>query len=1020
MFITSRLQTMMQLKKMLPFALLVFAFTASAQSTKVYNDADAEFKKAKEYYQNEQFSLAYPLFKSLNNQKFSAAHVIPITTQQESEFYSLLCGLKLDDETAEIKAVEYIALEANAPRVQMLSYQLGEYYYRKQRFADALAYYNKTNIANLSNREIAEMKFHQAYGYFTANQFNSAKPLFDAIRQIKSDPNYLDANYYFGFISFSERNYRLAMESFKLVETQETYSKVVPYYITEIYYFNGEKDKAIEYGDKALQSGGQYYDVELKHVVGHAMFEKKQYAAALPYLEDYVNKTTKVRREDQYELSYCYYEAKLWNKAIPGLKQLGGKEDSLAQNSMYLLADAYLKTSQKTNARNAFLFCSLNSSNKFQREVSRFNYAKLSFELSYYDIAANEFESFIKDYPKSAYIQEAKELLVNVMANTSNYKDGLTLFESLPTQSENVKKVYPRILYGRAVELINDQQISKADALLNKLLTVPYNAALLPYTNFWKGEICYRTNRVDEAITYLNNYLKNPQQSGEANLQNAKYTLGYCLLKQEQYRQALSYFEQVVRTVSTSSTNIEQDAYLRSADCYFMDKKYQQALQMYETVLNNNFPTADYALYQKAVIAGAANNSNDKITQLQSIEQRFPNSALIPDATLEIANTYLADEKYKEAMPSLNQLLKNKKAESLKPKAYLKLGIAYFNVNDNDNALDNFKKLIANYPNSQESDDAVEYLRTIFIERQQPGDYVSFMKQNGKIISYSEEDSLTYAAAQIKYNIRDNENALKGFKEYLSKFSDGRYAVDANYLAAGILNDRKEYTTALPFYAAVAAKAPNKYAEVAVLQAARISYFELKDYAKAEQYFTQLKAIATLYENKLEAMRGLLRCQYKAAKWADATANAQELLQQKTVATDDKMMATMVVAKNYQLNNQLELASSSYKSVVALGKSEYAAEALYRIGEILFIQNKLPEAEKAAFDVIKKAGSYEYWVTKSYILLGDVYFKQKDYFNAEATFRSVTDNATIVELKEEAQRKLTTTIEEKNKASKVE
>jgi lipopolysaccharide biosynthesis regulator YciM len=105
-------------------------------------------------------------------------------------------------------------------------------------------------------------------------------------------------------------------------------------------------------------------------------------------------------------------------------------------------------------------------------------------------------------------------------------------------------------------------------------------------------------------------------------------------------------------------------------------------------------------------------------------------------------------------------------------------------------------------------------------------------------------------------------------------------------------------------------------------------------------------------------------------------------LQQRGVATDDKMMANMVIAKNYQNNNQLFEAADAYKNVVALGKSEYAAEARYHIAEILFLQNKLPETEKAAFDVINKAGSYNYWITKAYILLGDVYFKEEDYFNA--------------------------------------
>ena len=59
-----------------------------------------------------------------------------------------------------------------------------------------------------------------------------------------ADPNNLDANYYFGFISFYEKDYKSALESFRKVENHETYQKIVPYYITELLYFNGEKDKA--------------------------------------------------------------------------------------------------------------------------------------------------------------------------------------------------------------------------------------------------------------------------------------------------------------------------------------------------------------------------------------------------------------------------------------------------------------------------------------------------------------------------------------------------------------------------------------------------------------------------------------------------------------------------------------------------------------------------------------------------------------------------------------------------------
>ncbi|HXL56652.1 MAG TPA: tetratricopeptide repeat protein [Chitinophagaceae bacterium] len=1006
-------------KTVILFFAIVVTPAVHAQYTKANNDPDADFKLAKELYQKEQFSLAYPLFKTLYAEDKSNSS-IPVSIKTESKYYSIVCGLELKDETAEQAAIEFINLEHNETRVEMISYHLGEYYYNKKDFANAVTYYEKVTYDNLSNSEIANMKFHLGYAYFTMRRFKDAKPLFDAIRQIKNDPNYVDANYYYGFIAFGDKNYKEALNAFKITEDKPAYKGIVPYYITEIYYYNGEKDKALDYAEKALQKGNQYYDLQMRQIVGHIYFEKKNFTKALPYVEQYVSQTEKVSREDLYELSYGYYQAKQYRKAVDGFKELGGKQDSLAQNSMYLLADAYLQLGQKQSARSAFLFCALNSSNKIQKEVSKFNYGKLSYELGYTDVALNELKDFVAAYPNSEYAGEAKELLVNVLANTNNFKEALDLVTAMKSPGESVKHIYPKILYGRAVELVNDQQIIQADNLLNQIYATEYNESQLPYVNFWKGEIAFRLNEFDSAVYYFGNYMRSPVVYGEVNPLNARYTLGYSAIRQENYADALRYFEQITASASPSSTALEQDAYIRSADCYFMEKKYGKALQMYDNIISNNLKGADYALYQKAIVAGATGQYNQKVTLLQSVSMRYPSSSILSDANMEVANTYLANEDYDAAIPALNAVLKSKNAASLAPQAYLKLGIAYFNQHNNNEALNNFKKLISTYPNSEESNEAEDYVRNIFIENQRPGDFVNFMRQNGKEVSYSQEDSLTYISANLAYGNRSFDNALKGFNNYLQKFPDGEYAVDANYQIAEIYNSRKDFNNALQYYAVVADKAPNKYAEVSVLTAARICYFELKNYTRAEQYFQQLRSIAITDENKLESMRGLLRCQFKLSQWAEAVPNAQELLEQKGIATDDKMMANMVIAKNYQNNNQVFEALAAYKAVVELGKSEYAAEARYHIAEILFAQNKLQEAEKASFDVVNKAGSYNYWITKAYILLGDVYYKEQDYFNAEATLKSVVENSTIPELQTEAQKKLDEVIVEKNKNSKVE
>ena len=126
----------------------------------------------------------------------------------------------------------------------------------------------------------------------------------------------------------------------------------------------------------------------------------------------------------------------------------------------------------------------------------------------------------------------------------------------------------------------------------------------------------------------------------------------------------------------------------------------------------------------------------------------------------------------------------------------------------------------------------------------------------------------------------------------------------------------------------------------------------------------------------------------------------------------------MAIAKSYQVSGEYDLAITNFKLVVQLNKAALAAEARYEIADCWFQVNKLSEAEKAAFETINKSGSYDYWITKGYILLGDIYFRQKDYFNAKATFQSIVDNTINAELKAEAQAKLTQATEEEGKSSK--
>ena len=166
-------------------------------------------------------------------------------------------------------------------------------------------------------------------------------------------------------------------------------------------------------------------------------------------------------------------------------------------------------------------------------------------------------------------------------------------------------------------------------------------------------------------------------------------------------------------------------------------------------------------------------------------------------------------------------------------------------------------------------------------------------------------------------------------------------------------------------------------------------------------------------------MRGLVRTYYQLKDYTQANTAAKNLLTKKGLSTDDRSVALLVLGKSQQVNNDCAAAISSFKSVAAINKSAWGAEARYEIANCQFSTGNLAVAEKSALAVIKETGSYDNWVTKSYILLGDIFMQQKDYFNAKATYESVAKNSVIPELKNEAQEKLEKAIAAEKAVSKV-
>ncbi len=86
---------------------------------------------------------------------------------------------------------------------------------------------------------------------------------------------------------------------------------------------------------------------------------------------------------------------------------------------------------------------------------------------------------------------------------------------------------------------------------------------------------------------------------------------------------------------------------------------------MYNKVLEYSWPASDYATFQKAMVAGV-NNSSEKISLLNGLIRKYPSSGLVADANMEIANTYLSNEQYRESLPYLKNVTQRQRKRCTK------------------------------------------------------------------------------------------------------------------------------------------------------------------------------------------------------------------------------------------------------------------------------------------------------------------------------------------------------------------
>lgn len=1007
---------MKELKRRIPYMLLSATALLCTVASKVY---------AQEHIVHQpQYSLPPLVEEQYNQGHYKASEttaakylnlkeVIPsaktLVDIDKAKYYYALSRLQLDEASAVDTLKAFISHTANADYKQRASLALAKYYFVRDRLADAIPFYEATHISNLRNSEVAEAKFELAYCYFNNKQFDKAEPLLNAMKEMGGKYQ-VPGNYYFGLLAYNSGRYKEALESFKKIENEQKYHNIVPYYIAEIYYFSGAPQQAFDEAVKLMnRTEKNYYDNELHLLAAQVLFEQQKYNEAIGYFEHYYDNTDQIRKEELYEMAYSYYRMSEWKKAIEKFKPLSNTEDSLGQTAMYLLGDCYLKTRDTKSARNAFSLCADMNFNKAQQETAILLFSKLSIAAGYNSDAMTALQNLFVLYPNTSYKSEAKTLLSELLMRTNNYADAYAQLQEVSERDKAFYRARQKVAYGYAMQQLQQGNKTFAVKLLDESLQQPFNDGYAMAATFWKGVLTYRLHQPEMAIALFKSFIERNDAtasylSSEATIANASLHLGYALMDVNDYKAAQTYFNKASLTAPPSSA-LATTATIREADAAFMQKDFKQAATLYDKSIRDGGSEADYARIQKSILLGVQGKQKEKIELLQTVLNRNPESVYTNDARYELGSTYIELERYQQAINTL-QPLAGTEGKNYTLKSLQKIAFAYQQMDKDEQAIDYYKRIVKSYPSTDESGAALDALRNIYVEQNKPEQYAAILKENNITSSTNNGlDSTYYAAAEAQVASGKWANAKTALLAYLDKFPQGQFLTRAHFYLAESYYQLKAYKEALPQYDAVLATPWSEFTESSAKRAAALA-FDDKDYTNALRYYEALRGAAMGSGNLQMAYSGMMRSAFNDGKYTLAEKYADTLLALPDLSEEVTREMQFYKARSLQNENKLDASLPYYRQAATAKDPTVAAEARFRVAQVLYQTGKFKDAEAEAVNAIKLSAGNEYWVVKSYLLIVDILVAQKDYFNAKATLQSIVKNSKDATLKKEAATKL--------------
>ncbi|MBI4418988.1 MAG: tetratricopeptide repeat protein [Ignavibacteriales bacterium] len=638
-----------------------------------------------------------------------------------------------------------------------------------------------------------------------------------------------------------------------------------------------------------------------------------------------------------------------------------------------------------------------------------------------YQLAAEQFDQFLKKYPASIKRLDAFYLTVECRFQQQQFDTAAKLFEKFLLEFPHSRLSDDALLRLGEAHL----RLGKPEGALpsfKRILDDFSQSDLAADAAYWTGESFVRMGEFENGIKY---YLMALEHYPDSRLRDyALYAIGWAYQTKKDYQKAIEWYKKLPGQFPDS--DLIPASMVRVGECYFGMREYRSAIQ--ELSSSRQGITRPGELGEALYLIAESYYHLAEFEEARKGYEHFlatvPGHKLTNDVVFALGWSYLKVNNFALAEATFDRLAGG--SDPLAISALFRRGVAQKLGGKLDAALATWKQVLDRDPAGPNADNAlyesalVRYERDEIAQAQALFERVAREFPSSDVLadayrmlgeclvaqadfkraqeafaaavaapnaSFEARSNALYQLGWSAFKLEEYRGAAETLTQFLEQFPGHPKATDARHWRGESSYRLNDYVNALKDFDAVWGATTSPRREEA-LYGAGYALFKQGDYGESAKRLTRLVADYPSGKFIFDARVRLADCYYFLKDYKAAETAYRTVLRQFPERADRDYAMYQLGQTHYRLGN-LDDALRQFQGIITgIPSSSLADDAQYAIGWIWFQGKNYDEAIKEFRILLQKFPNSDL-AARTLYSIGDAYYNQQNYVLAEQSYRDV-------------------------------